>query len=214
MDDPFFAETAAAPAIRFPRAGGGTTRFENTNPLIGSYEGATGVKTGWTDAAGYCLVASAERNGTELTAVVLGTPSVAARRRDAEALLNWGFDHCRPLELASADETAALVAVSDYVDVTVPAVVAESTSAVLFDLDGPVVRHTDVRATVEAPVKAGQRLGTVSFVQNGRLIAQVPVVAAKSVAAPEPADSVRIWLTRLWRAVSGEPLQATPVPVM
>jgi len=214
MDDPFFAETAAAPAIRFPRAGGGTTRFENTNPLIGSYEGATGVKTGWTDAAGYCLVASAERNGTELTAVVLGTPSVEARRRDAEALLNWGFDHCRPLELASADETAALVAVSDYVDVTVPAVVAESTSAVLFDLDGPVVRHTDVRATVEAPVKAGQRLGTVSFVQNGRLIAQVPVVAAKSVAAPEPADSVRIWLTRLWRAVSGEPLQATPVPVM
>ena len=189
-------------------------KFENTNPLIGSYEGATGVKTGWTDAAGYCLVASAERDGIELTAVVLGARSTDARRDDAESLLDWGFKHSVPFELASAEETAALVAVGDYLDVTVPAVVAESASAVLFDLDGPVTRHIDVRTVVPAPVQAGQRLGTVSVTQNGRLVAQVPVVAARSVAAPSATDSVGIWLKRLWRTVSGEPLQAEYVAVM
>lgn len=214
MDDPLFAEIVAVPTIRFPRASGGTVKFENTNPLIGSYPGATGVKTGWTDDAGYCLVASAERAGTELTAVILGARSTDARREDAESLLDWGFDHCVPFELASAEETAALVAVSDYLDVTVPAVVAESASAVLFDLDGPVTRHIDVRADVPAPVEAGQRLGTASVVQNGRLVAQVPIIAAESVPAPSPADSLGIWLKRLWRVVSGEPLLATPVAVM
>jgi D-alanyl-D-alanine carboxypeptidase (penicillin-binding protein 5/6) len=214
MQNPVFAEIVAAPTIRIPRAGGGTVKFENTNPLIGSYEGATGVKTGWTDAAGYCLVASAERNGIELTAVVLDARSTGARRDDAESLLDWGFAHCAPLELASADETAALVAVGDYLDVTVPAVVADSASAVLFDLDGPVTRHIDVRSAVPAPVKAGQRLGTVSVTQNGRLVAQVPVVAATSVPAPDMADSVGIWLKRVWRTVVGEPLQATSVAVM
>ena len=115
----------------------------------------------------------------------------------------------------SAEATAALVTVADYLDVTVPAVVADSASTLLFDLDGPIVRHVDVRAEVTAPVRAGERLGTISVVQNGRLIAQVPVVAGASIPAPDLEDTLEIWLTRLWRRVSGEgALQAEPVRLM
>ncbi len=67
--------------------------FPATNTLLGSYPGTTGVKTGHTTAAGYCLAASATRDGRSLIVVVLGTDSIPARDINAAALLNWGFDH-------------------------------------------------------------------------------------------------------------------------
>ena len=214
LDDPVFAETVAAESVTVPRPGGGSERYENTNQLIGAYSGATGVKTGWTDAAGYCLVASAERDGIGLVAVVLDAQSEKERLKDARALFNWGYEHYAPVELVSAETTAALVTVSDYLDVTVPAVVAEPASAVLFDLDGPVVLEADVSSTAQAPIEAGQVLGTVSCLQNGRVIAQVPAVAAHSVPEPDPLDAVGIWFTRLWRRVFGGQIEAAPVSVM
>jgi D-alanyl-D-alanine carboxypeptidase len=67
--------------------------FPSTNTLLGSYDGATGVKTGHTTDAGYCLAAAATRNGRSLIAVVIGTPSKEARDAAAAAVLDWGFDH-------------------------------------------------------------------------------------------------------------------------
>ena len=66
--------------------------FPATNTLLASYPGATGIKTGHTSAAGYCLAASATRNGRSMIVVVLGTNSIPARDLTAAALLNWGFD--------------------------------------------------------------------------------------------------------------------------
>ena len=65
--------------------------FPATNTLLGSYPGATGIKTGHTTEAGYCLAASATRNGRSLIAVVIGTSSKHARDAAAAALLDWGF---------------------------------------------------------------------------------------------------------------------------
>ncbi len=73
--------------------------YESTNDLLSDMQGANGVKTGFTDAAGYCLVASAQRNGFELYAVVINSTSENQRFVDCEALLEWGFAHYRNVEL-------------------------------------------------------------------------------------------------------------------
>ncbi|MDZ4063069.1 MAG: D-alanyl-D-alanine carboxypeptidase family protein, partial [Coriobacteriia bacterium] len=101
----------------------GRHRLENSNLLIGDYPDATGVKTGWTDDAGYCLVASAKRDGVELIAVILGTKVESVRFRHARRLLDWGFDHYGTKRLASAEETIGTVPVADYLDRSIAAVV-------------------------------------------------------------------------------------------
>ena len=67
--------------------------WDNTNDLIGTYQGADGIKTGYTDAAGHCLLFEATRNGRTLIGVVLGSPATgpAAGAQDAARMLNWGF---------------------------------------------------------------------------------------------------------------------------
>ncbi|MCE5191144.1 MAG: D-alanyl-D-alanine carboxypeptidase [Actinomycetia bacterium] len=194
--------------------GGTRRRFDASNLLLGSFGGATGVKTGWTDEAGYCLVASAQRGGTELFAVVLGTKSETARFAEARRLLSWGFEHYGIRAVTTAEETAALVAVTDYLDRTVPAVVAETTSTAIFDVLGDVTTSASVAEEVQAPVDKGQRLGTLSVEQSGRLIAQVPIVSAAAVAAPDGWERFRIGVTRLWRTAFGGQVRAAPVTMM
>lgn len=213
MADPRFASIVKMPEVSVT-TGGRTTKYESSNTLLKTYPGATGVKTGWTNDAGYCLVASAERNGIGLIAVVLGTDSEDARFVAAARLLDWGFAHYAVRTVASVETTAALVPVTDYLDRTVPAVVGQSASAAVFDLDGEVTTRVDVQPEVDAPVKAGDRLGTLSVVQGSRLLAQVPLVAAADVPEPGVPEAVGIWFTRVWRTLFGGRTQAESVPVM
>lgn len=211
--DPRFAEIVTMPKITVT-AGGKSTVFENSNKLLGTYDGANGIKTGWTNDAGYCLVASARRGAISFVAVVLGTASEDDRFVQAREVLDWGFSHYAETKIASAEATAALVPVADYLDRTVTAVVAEDAVVPVFDLDGDVISRVDMLSEVEAPVAAGQRLGTLTVVQGDRLLAQVPVVAATDVPAPDAWEAAGIWFTRLWRTVFGGELQAAAVPVM
>jgi len=213
MADPRFAAIVSMPSVSVTSAGRNTD-FENSNLLLGTYEGATGVKTGWTNDAGYCLVASATRGAVSFVAVVLGTRSEEDRFVQAREVLDWGFAHYAETTLATAETTAALVPVTDYLDRTVAAVVAEDFVTPVFDLDGEVVSRVDMLTEVEAPVVAGQRLGTLTVVQGQRLLAQVPVVAARDVPEPDAWQRIGIWFTRLWRTVFGGQLQAASVPVM
>lgn len=213
MADPRFAEIVTMPRITVT-AGGRSTVFENSNKLLGTYDGANGIKTGWTDDAGYCLVASARRGAISFVAVVLGTASEDDRFEQAREVLDWGFTHYAETQIATAETTAALVPVSDYLDRTVTAVVAEDAAIPVFDLDGEVISRVDMLGEVEAPVVAGQRLGTLTVVQGDRLLAQVPVVASADVPAPGAWETVGIWFTRVWRTVFGGELMAAPVPVM
>lgn len=213
MADPRFASIVGMERVDVT-TGTKVTAFETSNKLIGSYEGATGVKTGWTNDAGYCLVASARRGAISFVAVVLGTSSEDERFDQAEELLDWGFAHYAETQVASAETTAAMVPVTDWLDRTVTAVVAEDAIVPVFDLDGEVVSRVDMLPEVDAPVEAGQRLGTLTVVQGERLLAQVPVVAADDVPAPDVWEAAGIWFTRLWRTVFGGELQAPAVPVM
>lgn len=193
-------------------AAGGPAVLENSNLLLGTVEGVTGVKTGWTSRAGYCLIASAERGGQELYAVVLGTGREMDRFQEAGLLLEWGFARYQERRLAEAGETFGSVSVSDYLDVSVEAFIELPVAIRVLDIDGPVTRRADLRPSVSAPVRVGDRLGTLSFIQGERVIAQAPLVAAQEVRRPSPLKQLQIALVRMWRNAFGPPPESAHAP--
>lgn len=103
MEWPEFAAIVRETEVRFPPAPDGTPRIaENTNRLLTEYDGAIGVKTGFTNRAGLVLVAAAERNGRRLYAVVMGSEGAGAHFADASALLDYGFDEYGLVALVTA----------------------------------------------------------------------------------------------------------------
>ena len=184
-------------------SGGSTRTMENTNLLLGDFEGVIGIKTGMTDDAGWCLVAQAERDTVRLLGVILGTRGETARVRQSRELLQWGFDHYRTESLTDAGESMGLIPVSDYLDVTVPAEVSETTSAVVFDLDGEISRTVELEPSVRAPVSKGDVVGKITLQQGGRVITTVDVIAAKDIEAPSVWERIRVWAIRTWRRVAG-----------
>ena len=189
----------------------GPGELENSNLLITTLEGATGVKTGWTGRAGYCLVASAEREGMELFAVVLGTDDEMQRFQQAGLLLEWGFFHYTEQRLAESGESVESIEVADYLDASLEVVVEKPVAVRVFEPAGPVQRVISLPETIEAPVTARERIGTLSFIQGERLVAQVALVAAEEVRRPSLPERLWISIVRAWRSVFGEPV---PVPVM
>ena len=155
--------------------------LSNTNKLVRHYEGCTGLKTGFTSEAMYCLSATAERDGMELIAVIMHSESIESRNRDASSLLNYGF---AGFELCSLRPEGALPPVrvtlgeSDSVQP-----VCEGDGALLL----PKGTLTDVERTVAladsvpAPVSAGDRLGTLTVVSSGETLAELPIVAGSDV---------------------------------
>ena len=205
------AEFRKAVGLRAARIGNGKSvhMIESSNQLLSSYAGANGVKTGWTSDAGYSVVASASRNGIELTAVVLGTGSERARFSEARKLLDWGFKHYKPQRISTKDTPAGTVAVTDFIATTVPVIASRDETAVVFDVEGPISGKTRLVTGVRAPVERGQRLGSIAITQGGRLLATVPVVAARDIEAPGVFERLTIGIRRLWLRLTGEPTTAT-----
>jgi len=184
--------------------GSGSTKetLPSTNILLGNYLGVNGIKTGFTDDAGYAVIESAQREGVWLVAVVLGTKTDLQRFRDARELLDWGFAHYRPQALATSGTVVAQAPVSDYLDVKVDAKISKDLTAAVLDVNGPITRTVTV-APVKAPVHAGQSVGAATFTQGGKLIASTPLVATHDVKRPNPFERVWIAIVRGWRAVFG-----------
>jgi len=181
---------------------GGAQKIENTNLMLRNYKGANGVKTGWTNDAGYSVVVSARRGKQELYAVVLGTPSERRRFAEATDLLDWGFAHYREQTLASAGTVVGEAPVSDYLDATVPGAFPKDETLSVFDLSGPIDR-TVTMAAVRAPVRKGDRVGVATFTQRGRVVATVPLVATIDVEKPNLLERFGIGIVRLWRRFTG-----------
>jgi len=154
---------------------GGEMVLDNTNKMIGHFEGMTGLKTGYTQKAGYCLCASAEREGTELIAVVLGGETSSKRNADIAALLNWGFANYRTLT-PTPDMPLMPVRVvlgqSDAVPVEL-----EASNGVLVQKGAKITKTVTLQDSVKAPVGAGDRMGVLTLMQNGTVIAEIPIVA-------------------------------------
>lgn len=160
----------------------GAFQLSNTNKLIRFYEGATGLKTGSTQAAGFCLSATAERDGMELIAVVMGAQSTEKRFESAKSLLNFGFAN---YTLTDVYPSQALPPVDVLLGecATVQPVLAQSSRILVDkgDLD-KVATVLELAQNVEAPVEAGQKLGTMSVQVDGVEQQVIDIVAGSAVA--------------------------------
>ena len=161
---------------------GGQFQLANTNKLVRFYSGCTGLKTGSTDSALYCLSATAEREGMELIAVVLGSPTSAQRFSAAQALLTYGFANYTLVDVRP-DQAIPPVAVSLGVADTVQPVL-ETGSRILVEKRVLNQITTSLRLTdgVEAPVEEGQKLGELTVSAGGTQLQTIPLVAHQAVA--------------------------------
>ena len=158
----------------------GTFGLSNTNKLIRFYSGATGLKTGFTSGAGYCLSASAEREGMELIAVVMGCESSKDRTAACKSMLDYGFANFALI--TPALEEAAQVPVELGAAPSV-AVQLGGSGGLLIDKGqkSSVTTEVTLEDTVPAPVSQGQKLGTLTVKSGDQILAQIPLVAAESV---------------------------------
>ncbi len=180
----------------------GSFTLANTNKLIRFYEGATGIKTGSTDEALFCMSASAMRDGMELIAVVLGCPTSKERFADASSLLNMGFaSYALELGVEKGEELTVLP-IEKGVDKKVSVIASDSFSAVVKkEQKGQVTRELTMPDRLVAPVKHGDIIGEISFSLDGKTLGTVNTVVASNV---KKAGVFRIYGTILqkWLAVN------------
>ena len=155
--------------------------LSNTNKLVRFYEGTTGLKTGYTSTAGHCLSASAERDGMELIAVVLHCESSTDRFRSAKALLDYGFANYALADTQPEEPLQPVRVILGEESTLTP--VLQQTAPILIEkgeLAG-VTRTVTLCQEVEAPVEAGQQLGTLTLSTSTRTLAEIPIIAPQSV---------------------------------
>ena len=159
---------------------GGTFGLSNTNKLVRFYQGCTGLKTGFTSAAGYCLSASAQRDGLELIAVVMGADRSTDRFNACKQMLDYGFANFALVAPEISEDHR--VAVKLGAEKTVAAVPSELPK-LLIDKGqrGDVSTHIQLDDGVTAPVSQGQKLGTLTIQVGDQVLAQVNMVAAEAV---------------------------------
>ena len=159
---------------------GGAFGLSNTNKMVRFYSGCTGLKTGFTRGAGYCLSASAQREGLELIAVVMGCETSQKRFAACKALLDYGFANYALVEPEFPQETTVLVklGIADSVK-AVPA----NDGKMLIDKGQKSLVTTEVQLEPEvtAPVSQGQRLGTMTVKAGEQILAEIPMVAEAGV---------------------------------
>ena len=161
---------------------GGQFQLANTNKLIRFYEGATGLKTGSTDAAGYCLSATAERDGMELIAVILKSPTKDTRTAAAQTLLNYGFANYTLMDVYPAQALPPVDVLLGETETVQPVLAQPSRILVNRSLVNQVTTQLELCENVEAPVEAGQTLGKMTVTAGEETLASIPIVADQAVA--------------------------------
>ena len=159
-------------------------RQQNRNPLLGSYPGADGVKTGYTKESGYGLVGSASRDGRRLIVVVNGLRTAGERAAEARKLLDFGFRQFRSIELFEANETVGDARVWGGTSSWVRLVAREPVRVLLSEQEKPSARTEIVyRGPLIAPVSEGQEVGFMRLTIDGKVVSRVPVITGADVSA-------------------------------
>ena len=157
--------------------------LENTNELLKSYDGMNGIKTGWTNAAGGCLAASARRNGVELIAVIMHSETQDSRFEDAGKLLDYGFSHVKMQRGITKERLQKSTYVKNGKDYKLQLSPAE-------DVNYPLINGEDTKKygieyeippVIEAPVKKGQVIGKLILKYSGKPIAVIDMKAQNDV---------------------------------
>ena len=161
--------------------------LSNTNKLVRFYEGTTGLKTGYTSTAGHCLSASAQRDGMELIAVVLHCESSTDRFRSAKALLDYGFANYALADTQPEEPLQPVRVILGEESTLTP--VLQQTAPILIEkgeLAG-ITKTVTLCQEVEAPVEAGQQLGTLTLSTSTRTLAEIPIIA------PQAVEKLTLW---------------------
>ena len=159
---------------------GGESQLVNTNKLIRFYEGATGLKTGSTDNALYCLSGTAERDGMELIAVIMKDVTSAQRFEDAKALLSYGFSSFA-LKKVVPETPLAPIPVTLGTQSTVQPVLGDGSTLLLEKSKTDLQQSVSLAESVEAPVAKGSQLGTLTVSSEGEILAEIPILAGEEV---------------------------------
>lgn len=184
---------------------------------------AIGVKTGFTELAGASFAGATNKDGLELYAVVINSTSEAQRFQDAETLTSWVYDHLKSYQLANSVQSttyngaevpvAAEVAHAGWIDKTVKATLSDPTASVsIFDLNGNVSQSLEFDE-LTGNVRAGDKVGTITFKQRNATIATMDLVATENLDAPNFFEGIGIWWDRLFRGFSGQPQVAQSVTI-
>jgi D-alanyl-D-alanine carboxypeptidase (penicillin-binding protein 5/6) len=160
----------------------GAFELANTNKLIRFYDGATGLKTGSTSSAGYCISATAERDGMELIAVVLKGTTSQQRFEDAKTMLNYGFS-TYALHTVDAAEPFAPLPVRLGMQNTVSLTLPETGRKVLVKKAqiAALTQEVSLPEQMDAPVAQGQQVGILTVRDGDTVVLEVPVLAAEGV---------------------------------
>lgn len=154
-----------------------------TNRLLGRFRGLDGLKTGFTQRAGFNLVATARRQDMRLISVIMGCRSDRQRDRETSELLSWGFNHFVKGPIAVAGETIGSVPLDWGIEPEVSVVLADTVIAVLTpEQRQRVKRDIELPALREAPVTEGDSIGVLQLSLDDRLLARIDLLAAASVA--------------------------------
>lgn len=159
----------------------GAFGLTNTNRLIRFYDGATGLKTGFTASAQYCMSAAAQRNGMELIAVVMKAPTTAQRFQDASCLLDYGFANYALLTPQPEGPLAPIDVLLGQSKTVQPQLQRECRLLVEKAQADQITTRVDLARDVQAPVDPGQTLGEFQVYVGEQLLDTVPIVAAQGV---------------------------------
>ncbi|WP_332692458.1 D-alanyl-D-alanine carboxypeptidase family protein [Halalkalibacter lacteus] len=155
----------------------------NTNKLVKFYPGVDGLKTGYTREAMYCLTATAEKNDMRVITVIMGAPTPKERNAQITSMLDYAFNQFQTHKLYERDHVLADVEVSKGDKDTIPVVTSESVSILTkkgVKVDD-VVERLEIDASLRAPVKKGDVLGTLFIEKEGEVLSETPLVAGDDV---------------------------------
>ena len=167
----------------------------NRNALLATDSTVDGLKTGHTNAAGYCLVASSNRDDMRLISVIMGTKSQQALADQSRELLNWGFGHFTTVTKAPAGQFVSKLPVwfgeADEIELATGDNLQILTTKTQKNKITTVV---DIPDSIEAPIKKGQQIGTMMAVMDGKAVASIPIVATADVEESG-------FISRMWQHV-------------
>ena len=191
MLHPVFREIVGTSRATIPWEGRNYDRvLNNKNKLLTTYEGATGIKTGYTKKAGRCLVFGAERNGLEIIGAVLNCPDWF---NEAARLMDLAFERYEAVTMLTAGDLAATLPVNYSAGRTVDAVLSADLTGVAAKGTLPQV-ELDLPDTLQAPIYTNQIIGTARLTAGGITIAEVPIIAATDIARDDfPARWLMYW---------------------
>lgn len=198
MKHDIFREIVGTSRATIPWEGRSYDRvLNNKNKLLTTYEGATGIKTGYTKKAGRCLVFGAERDGMRIIGVVLNCWDWF---NEAARLMDMAFDRYEAVTMLTVREQVGCIEVTNANGASVEAVLAEALTGVIPKGTQPSV-ELELPQALDAPVQSGQWLGTARLVAGGLTVAEVDIIAASDV---ERDDFPARWLM-YWRNWLGTP---------